>query len=453
MRSININRMIDDSKFNRSHALVVFWCAFIIVFDGFDLGVYGSVIPVLMKEWSLTPIQAGVLGSYALFGMVFGSLIGGPLADKMGRKKIIMFCVAIFSIFTALCGFANSPAQFGIFRFLTGLGLGGVVPNVVALTTEYSPKSLRSILTTTMFSGYAVGGVISAALGIVLIPRFGWESVFFVGALPLLTLPLMYKLLPDSIGFLVAKNQKEKVGRLLSRINPSYTPQINDHYEMILPEKTGFTVLQLFRTGRAVSTVMFWIASFMCLLMIYGLNTWLPKLMANAGYGLGSSLMFLVVLNLGAIFGCVFGGWSADRWRGKKVLLLFFITAVASLTLLGFTANTFVLYLLVAIAGATTIGTQIILYAYVSQYYPIEIRSTGIGWTTGVGRLGAVIGPMMGGFLLTLNLPLQLNFFAFAIPGIIAVLSMGFVQEKYASKHVIETHSEKSDLSMDAIAE
>jgi AAHS family benzoate transporter-like MFS transporter len=449
MRSININEMIDESKVNRYHALVVFWCSFIIVFDGFDLGVYGSIVPILMKDWSLSPIEAGALASYTLFGMVFGSLFCGPLADKIGRKKVILFCVVFFSVFTVLCGFAQGPTEFGIYRFLTGLGLGGVVPNAVALTTEYAPKKYKNILTTSMFSGYAVGGVLSAALGIVLIPKLGWQSVFFIGALPLLTIPLMIKFLPDSIGFLVAKNEKEKVGKLLTQINPSYLPQKDDHYEMVLPEKTGFTVAQLFKGGRALSTIMFWISSFMCLLMIYGLNTWLPKLMAKAGYELGSSLMFLVVLNLGAIFGCVFGGWSADRWRGKKVLILFFIAAVVSLSLLGFTTTKFVLYLLVAIAGATTIGTQIILYAYVSQFYPIQMRSTGIGWTTGIGRLGAVLGPMMGGVLLTMNLPFKLNFFAFAIPGIICVLAMVFVRERYTSKPVIETYAEKSNLNLD----
>ncbi|HBI04751.1 MAG TPA: hypothetical protein DDY49_12065 [Paenibacillaceae bacterium] len=144
MRSINVSQMIDRAKFNRFHFMVLFWCAFIIVFDGFDLVVYGSVVPVLMKEWSLTPIEAGSLGSYALFGMMVGAMIFGPLADKLGRKNVIMLCVGIFSLFTALVALATGPVDFGIYRLLAGLGLGGVMPNAVALMTEYSPRHRKA---------------------------------------------------------------------------------------------------------------------------------------------------------------------------------------------------------------------------------------------------------------------------------------------------------------------
>jgi AAHS family benzoate transporter-like MFS transporter len=447
MRSINVSEVIDNSKFNRFHALMVFWCAFIIVFDGFDLVIYGTVVPVLMKEWSLTPLQAGSLGSYALFGMMLGALIFGPIADKLGRKNVILFCVTLFSTFTALIGFSTGPTEFGIYRFLAGLGLGGVMPNTVALMTEYSPKSLKSTLVSVMFSGYSVGGMLSAGLGIILIPYFGWESIFFVGALPLLMVPLMYKFLPDSPQFLVAKNKNEQISQLLSKVNTDFTPQKNDHYVIVTTKTAGMPVIKLFENRRALSTVMFWISFFMCLLMIYGLNTWLPNLMSKAGYPLGSSLAFLFVLNMGAIVGATFGGWIADHWNAKKVLVLFFIMAGISLTLLGFKANTVILYILVAIAGAATIGTQIIANAYVSQYYPPEMRSTGIGWSLGIGRLGGIVGPMMGGILLSMNLPLKLNFIAFAVPGIIAALAVLFIQEKNAdSRDLTAIHTEEDNL-------
>lgn len=448
MRLINVNKIADESKFNSFHGLVLFWCTFIIIFDGYDLVVYGTIVPALMKEWSLTPIELGTLGSYALFGMMCGAFIFGPLADKLGRKNVTMICVILFSLFTLLCGFANTVPKFGIYRFIAGLGLGGVMPNVVALMTEYSPRQFKSRMVALMFSGYCIGGVLAAALGIIMIQKMGWQSVFYISVIPLILLPLMYKSLPDSIGFYLAKNKKERAGQLLSKLNPSYVPQKNDQYELVIPEKTGITVLQLFKEGRALSTIMFWCAFFMCLLMIYGLNTWLPKLMEGAGYELGSSLMFLLVLNLGAIFGAVFGGWAADRWSGKKVLIAFFILASVSLSLLGFKANIFVVYTLVAIAGATTIGTQIIAYAYVSQYYPMKIRSTGIGWASGVGRFGAVGGPMLDGYLLTMNLPFQQNFLAFAVPGIIAAVAIGFVKEKRASSQEIEHNYEQDNVSI-----
>ncbi|WMJ20354.1 MFS transporter [Geobacillus kaustophilus] len=433
MRSININHVIDHSRFNFFHFLLVFWCGFVIMFDGYDLVIYGAAIPVFINEWSLSPAQAGALGSYALIGMMLGALIFGTAADKFGRKNVILLCIAIFSLFTGLIAFCNNPTQFGIYRFLSGLGLGGVMPNAVALTTEYSPKSLRSTLVGIMFSGYSLGGMLSAGLAIILLPRFGWESLFLVGAIPLLCLPIMYKVLPDSPSFLVMKKDKEQIINVLSKIDPSYRYLDGDTFEVTDQKQEGIPITKLFTNQRALSTIMIWITFFMCLLMIYGLNTWLPKLMMEAGYPIDSSIMFLMVLNFGAILGAIFGGWIADRWGAKKVLVLFFILGSVSLILLGFKGNIVFLYILVGIAGACTIGTQIIANAYVSQYYPADMRSSGIGWALGIGRLGAIVGPLMGGILLNIHLNTFYNFVAFAIPGLIAAICVWIIREHHSS--------------------
>ncbi|MCW2268953.1 MULTISPECIES: MFS transporter [Pseudomonas] len=424
MRTIDINSLIDQAKFNAFHWRVLFWCALIIIFDGYDLVIYGVVLPALMQEWGMTPLQAGALGSYALFGMMFGALVFGPLSDRIGRKKAIMICVILFSGFTVLNGFARNPTEFGTCRFLAGLGIGGVMPNVVALMNEYAPKRMRSILVAIMFSGYSVGGMLSAGLGIALLPRFGWQSVFYVAIIPLLLLPLILRFLPESLGFLVRQGRTEQASQLLARVEPSYQPQAGDCLDVATGTQVGGSVPQLFREGRALSTLMLWVAFFCCLLMVYALNSWLPKLMNNAGYGLGSSLAFLLVLNFGAIFGAVGGGWMGDRFKLDRVLVVFFAVAALSISLLGFKSPTPVLYLLIAIAGATTIGTQILAYACVAQYYPMGIRSTGLGWASGIGRSGAIVGPILGGMLLGIQLPLALNFMAFAVPGAVAAVAM-----------------------------
>ncbi|MCC4117351.1 aromatic acid/H+ symport family MFS transporter [Aromatoleum toluclasticum] len=427
MRNIDVHKLIDEAKFNRFHWQVLFWCALIIIFDGYDLVIYGVVLPVLMKEWGLTPIQAGTLGSYALFGMMFGALLFGPMSDRFGRKKVIAVCVLLFSTFTFLNGFARDVTEFAVCRVLAGLGIGGVMPNVVALMTEYSPKKLRTTLVAIMFSGYSVGGMLSAGLGIYLIPVYGWSSVFFVAGLPLLLLPAILYVLPESIGFLLHAKRDQEAAILLSRVEEKFIPQPGDRYDFPTGNTGQVPLVALFQHGRALSTLMFWLAFFMCLLMVYALASWLPKLMTQAGYGLGSSLSFLLVLNLGAIFGAVGGGVVADRLHLKTVLMVFFVIGSVSISLLGYKSPTAVLYVLVALAGATTIGSQILLYAYAAQFYPMAIRSTGIGWASGVGRSGAILGPIVGGTLLAMAMPLHFNFLFFAIPGAIAAFAVSLI--------------------------
>ena len=438
MRKVDVHKLIDEARFNRFHLQVLFWSALIIIFDGYDLVIYGVVLPVLMKEWSLTPLQAGSLGSYALFGMMVGAMIFGPAADRFGRKWMIAICLILFSSFTFVNAFARNPFEFGLCRFLAGLGIGGVMPNVVALMTEYSPKKMRSTLVGIMFSGYSVGGMLSAGLGMYLIPRFGWSSVFYFAGIPLLLLPVILHYLPESVGFLLRSRRDDQAGAMLSRLEPGFMPHAGDQYEMPTGKTRHVPLLALFTEGRALSTVMCWVCFFMCLLMVYALGSWLPKLMTKAGYGLGSSLAFLLVLNFGAIFGAVGGALIGDRLHLKRVLTVFFVIAAVSISLLGVKNPTPVLYLLVALAGATTIGTQILLYAYVAQFYPMAIRSTGIGWASGVGRSGAIAGPILGGALQAINLPLTSNFLAFAIPGVIAALAMMLVarrEEESATAH------------------
>ncbi|MEO9243445.1 MFS transporter [Pseudomonas inefficax] len=431
MRTLDVHPIIDNARFTPFHWMVMAWCGLLLIFDGYDLFIYGVVLPVIMKEWGLTPLQAGALGSYALFGMMFGALAFGSLADRIGRKKGIAICFALFSGATILNGFASSPSEFGIYRFIAGLGCGGLMPNAVALMNEYAPKRLRSTLVAIMFSGYSLGGMLSAGVGIFMLPRFGWESMFFAAAVPLLLLPVILYHLPESIGFLVRQGRTDQARKLLKQLDPDCDVQPDD--VLVAPVGAGLSreragkfigVVELFRNGLAIRTLALWLAFFCCLLMVYALSSWLPKLMANAGYSLGSSLSFLLALNFGGMAGAILGGWLGDRYNLVKVKVAFFVAAALSISLLGVNSPMPVLYLLIFIAGATTIGTQILLYAGAAQLYGLSVRSTGLGWASGIGRNGAIVGPLLGGALMGINLPLQLNFIAFAIPGAIAALAM-----------------------------
>ena len=427
MKTIDVQDVIDNAKFNPFHWKVLFWCTLVIIFDGYDLVIYGVVLPILMEQWQLDPYVAGLLGSSALFGMMFGAIGFGMMSDKVGRKKTILACVILFSLTTVVNGFATDPWVFGILRFIAGLGIGGVMPNVVSLMSEYSPKRRRSTMVALMFSGYAVGGMMSAGLGIWIVPTYGWEVMFYLAVIPLLLVPFMIKFLPESASFMMSQGLKDQTRHVLVKIAPER--QIAESDELTIPAAhvSKASVAELFRDNRALSTMMFWIAFFCCLLMVYALGSWLPKLMSLAGYPLSSSLMFLMVLNIGAIIGAVGGGRLADKFSLRSVLISFFILGTTALITLGYENPMWVLYLLMGIAGATTIGSQILLYAYVAQYYPTNIRSTGLGWASGIGRNGALLGPMLGGVLMAMALPHHMNFLALAIPGAIATIAVFFV--------------------------
>lgn len=437
MRQIDVNRLTDEARFNGFHRLVLIWCALVIIFDGYDLAVVGIALPSIMAEMGVDATQAGFMVSSALFGMMFGNILFGAVADRIGRRLVIVICILMFSLFTAAAGLVSDPVSFSAMRFLAGLGIGGVMPNVIAQMTEYSPLKLRSTMVTLMFSGYSVGGMLAAVLGKGLIETYGWQSVFFAAAAPVLLIPLFLRQMPESMAYLHKTGRTDELKQTLARMSPDYVPQAGDQlrFSSAAQPKGGKPAAAnqnafaaLFSDGRGISTAMFWITCFMCLFMVYALSSWLTKLMAQAGYSLGSALTFVLVLNFGAMIGAIGGGWLADRFHIKYVLVVMYALAAVSISLLGYPQSTAVLYLLVGLAGATTIGTQIVTCAYCGQFYPMAIRGTGVGMMLGVGRAGAILAPILIGMIVGMQLPLEMNFIAIAIPAAIAAVSILLVQ-------------------------
>lgn len=439
MRQIDVHKRADEARFNGFHGLILFWCALIIIFDGYDLAVAGIALPSIMKGMGVEPTQAGFMVSSALFGMMFGAIGFGTVADHVGRRWAIAICIALFSLFTAAAGFTTEPIGFSITRFLAGLGIGGVMPNVVAHMTEFSPRKVRSTMVTLMFSGYAVGGMLAALLGKGLIETYGWQSVFFAAAAPVVLIPIILWSLPESMPFLIKSGRFAELRKLVARLDPDYHPQETDRFALPDEDKADDApVYHLFHEGRGFSTAMFWVAFFICLFMVYGLSSWLAKLMAAAGYNLGSALSFVLALNFGGMIGAIAGGWFADRFHIKWVLTTMFVMAAVSIFLLGYKLPTEALLVVVAFAGGSTIGTQIVAYAYAGQFYPMAVRSTGIGFASGVGRSGAILAPIVIGTLVAMQLPLHMNFVAIAVPGLLAALAVSLIDHsKSASTHHI----------------
>ncbi|WP_338469601.1 MFS transporter [Niallia sp. XMNu-256] len=439
MKKVNPTKVIGESKFNKFHLVLFIWSFMIILFDGYDLSVYGTALPLIMEEWGLDSVVAGTMGSYGLFGMMFGAIIFGILADRIGRKKVILINVLLFSLFTLLCGFAESATAFSIYRFIAGLGLGGIMPNIAALVMDYAPNSMKIRLVSLTLVSFAIGGALAPTVGVMIIESVGWQSVFWVAGLPLLALPLMMKQLPESTSYLIRTGKKEQLFKTLAKVNPEFEFDADDEIEEVKVTQTKAPLVGLFKENRALSTIMFWVAFFCALLMVYGLNTWLPKLMIQAGYGLNSSLTFLIALQGGAVIGILALSNLCEKFGSKKVLVPTYIAGTIALTLLGFGGNQIVVFLLVAIAGAATTGAQVLIQAYVTGFYPADMRSTGIGVASGVGRLGGMLGPIIGGFLLTLTLPNYVNFMVFALAGIIAAISLSLIGDKYSARQMISS--------------
>lgn len=431
MQKVNVNEYVDGQKFNRFHGMLLLWTIFIIVVDGYDMFMLGAIMPALMDDWNMSSVVGGSIGSYSLFGMMIGALVMGPLADRYGRKNIILLSTILFTIFTFISAFAPGPEVFGVQRFIAGIGLGGVMPNLIALVTEYAPRKMKSTMVAIMFSGHAAGGIVASLGALAMLPRFGWQGVVLLSGIPLLVLPILYKKMPESFSYYIKRNKKEKLVETLNKINPDVQFTGKEEFVLNVAEKTDSSLGNLFKEKRGFSTVMFWLAAFSALLVMYGLSTWLPTIMREAGFPIGSSLSFLIVLNLGGVTGAIFGGKLADTFGSRKVLITFFLVGFLALTALSFSPNQMLLYLLLFIAGATTTGSQINTNAYVSQYYPVGIRSTAVGWELGIGRIGGILGPAIGGFLLSSKLPIFFNFLAWAIPCIIAAIAIFLVQEKY----------------------
>ncbi|CAN0624541.1 Benzoate transport protein [Burkholderia multivorans] len=440
----SIQQIIDDAPLGRFHWRLLAWCATMIVFDGYDLAVMGVALPSIMKSMSVGPAVAGAMASTALFGMMFGNVWFGGWSERIGRRRAIVICIALFSAFTAAAGFAREPVVFGVCRFLAGLGIGGMMPNVVAQMTEYAPRRIRSTMVAVMFSGYAVGGMLAAALGKWLIPVFGWRPVFWLAGAPLLLIPFVARAMPESVAWLQRTGRADALRSIVAALAPSgvVLREPQPAQDGLAPEaqtpEAAPGVRVLFAGGRAVSTLMFWVACFMCLFMVYALSSWLARLMIAAGHGFDSAVTFVFVLNLGGMAGAIGGGMLADRYSARRVLVCMYLVAGGSIALLGLPLPVPMLFAAVALAGATTIGTQIVTVAYAGQFYAPAARALGVGWVLGVGRIGAIAAPIAIGAIVAMALPLTLNFVVIALPSLLAAAAVALVDQRRAALRVAQ---------------
>jgi AAHS family 4-hydroxybenzoate transporter-like MFS transporter len=343
-----------------------------------------------------------------------------------GAGRVILISTALFGLFSLLTTFANDFGSLFAYRLLTGIGLGGAMPNIIALTAEYSPQRSRATLVTVMFCGFPLGAVLGGLVSARLLSSFDWTSVFYLGgALPLLLLPALGAWLPESIRSLAARRASgPQIAAILRRIDPASGAEV-ETLKMGEPQLPGLPVRHLFSEGRALGTLLLWVVFFSNLLILYFLINWLPSVLQRAGFPIERAIIGIVLLNAGGIVGGILLGRIVDRIGSFRVLTLAYGAAALAIAAIGLIANPVVLIMaVITAAGFLVIGTQFCMNALAASFYPTSVRSTGVGWALGVGRIGSIIGPVLGGLVLSAGWSMTQVFFACAVPALVAALAV-----------------------------
>jgi AAHS family 4-hydroxybenzoate transporter-like MFS transporter len=395
----------DTIRFGPLQLGVTALCAVVALLDGFDTQAIAYVAPRIAQEWGTAPSAFGPVFAVGLMGLSVGALALSPLADRFGRKTIVVLSTIIFGVFALLTATAESMNALLAYRFLTGIGLGAAMPNIVALTSEYAPERLRATLVTVMFCGFPLGSTLGGLVSTGLIDAYDWRSVFILGgALPLLLTPALVWLLPESARFLVARGAPERrLAAIARRLVPTISTAqfVSQLKSETVESREGLSILQLFKAGRSRVTVLLWLAFFMNLLVMYFLVNWLPTLLKAAGLSLAMAILPTATLNLGGVVGGVVLGRLIDRWGPCSVLGAAYAASAGFIVLIALSGENLPMLLVgAALAGFGVVGGQIGAIALAASVYPTAIRATGLGWAFGVGRIGAIIGPLLGGLLL-----------------------------------------------------
>jgi AAHS family 4-hydroxybenzoate transporter-like MFS transporter len=422
---------IEQARFGSFQGSIVGWCALVAMLDGFDTQAIAYVAPSIAAAWQVESAGFGPIFGAGLLGLTIGALTFSPLADRFGRKALILLCVALFGIFSLLTASAQSLNELMMYRVLTGIGLGGAMPNIIALTNEYAPARMKATLVTVMFCGFPLGSMLGGFISVPLIQAYGWQSVFIAGGVvPLALVPLLFFFLPESIRFLAMRPGAEPaVKRILAKIDASASSEAfiaaSRARSGVVGQPRRFPVFALFDEGRARRTGLVWTAFFANLLVMYFLVNWLPSLVHGAGFPLDIAILSTALLNLGGVVGGIVLGRLIDRRNPYLILGGAYAGAAVCIALIASSGSNVVLLLgFSTLAGVGVSGAQIGLNAVTAASYPTEIRATAIGWALGIGRVGSILGPVIGGLLLGIGWSPAELLLAAVVPALIAAAAV-----------------------------
>jgi len=424
---INVTDVIDESRISGFQFTVYILCAACLILDGFDAQAISYVGSAISQELHISRPALGVVFSALPLGVLFGSILSGMLADRIGRRPVLIGSTIFFAILTLVTARATSLEELRILRVISGVGIGSIMPNAMALVGEYSPKRHRVTIMMIVSNGFTAGAAIAGLVAAWMLPRFGWRSVFYTGGvMPLILAIAMLALLPESMQFLALRGkQLGKLGEWLRRIDPSLA--LSEPTEYMVPEekKIGFPVFQLFNEGRAWGTTLLWIINFMNLLNLYTLQNWVPTWATDAGLKGSTPQLLGSMVQIGGAIGAFGLGWFVQKFGFVPVLATCSILACINIAAIGQPGIALaLLFTVVFVAGICVVGGQAAINSLSATYYPTDLRSTGIGAGLGVGRIGAIVGPTLAGVALGKGWTGQELFVAAAVPPMIAAMAL-----------------------------
>jgi len=419
--AVNVQDLIERGPITRLQVTVISMCCILNTLDGFDILAIAFAAPPIADEWGIQPAALGLVFSAGLTGMALGAMFIAPITDRIGRRAMILYCLAPVIIAMLLTGLSRSVGELVAARFITGLGIGGMLASLTSMVAEYTPDAHRNLTIGILQASYPVGGTVGGLVAAWIIPEFGWRAVFLVGALlGALMLPLTILLLPESVHFLLQRrptNALEKVNRILSGLGQVAVDSLGAPPAQASAGGVGALV----NAERRGDTLKLWAAFMLNALTVYFVLSWVPKIAVDAGLPLDKAILAGIAVNAGSVAGIPVLGYLSGT-RGLRPLILVFLLLGAFCLSLYSMLPAYVPLLLTFgfLIGFFVMGGYIGLYMIAARIYPTEMRTTGIGWTIGVGRIGAIIGPYVGGILIVLQWSTTANFLSFAVPLVIA---------------------------------
>ncbi|MES3021643.1 MAG: MFS transporter [Pseudomonadota bacterium] len=434
-RQVDVNKLIDDGRFNSFTLSVAVICFLAIVFDGLDAALFGTLLPAIMKDMKMGPAEAGILASIGHIGAVGGAVLFGVAADAIGRKRMMLIGITIFTVFTAACGLAYGFVDFAIYRFIAGFGLAGIVPIAVALVFEYTPGKRKAVVSSISYMGITVGVLLSALLAIAFLSTAGWRAILLASLACIILVPIAHLCLPESMSLLVKNGRTNSIRKILKKADPTFIARDDDQYVLTERPMAKVPVLRVFQAEYARNTLFLGIA-LLCLMMIsVTLTTWIAHLMLQRGFTLATGITFILVFASSNFISTPLAGWMSDKMGYKKVFAIYMPILFVSISLIGIVDKPVAALVCMFFAGFSALGATCLLLPYAGSLYPMSFRSTAMGVIYAIGRVGPIVGPSIAGMMLAAGMRVPVILVWIAVPSIVALAAFLLVRN-VPSQHV-----------------